>query len=174
MLLNLHEIIEMPGGRVPFQCELDTQRLSFDGLVAFNGPVTAEGQVKNTAGILEMDALVKADMTLCCDRCTAEFRRTVSRQFQVTLQADAEDEDDPDLFPLEGDSVDVSDVLETCFILDTDRKLLCREDCKGLCPTCGGNLNDGPCSCKKPIDPRLAVLGQLLDDNTGGVSNGSP
>ncbi len=174
MLLDLHEIIEMPGGQVPFRCELDTQRLSFAGLVAFNGPVTAEGQVKNTAGILEMKALVTADMTLLCDRCATEFQRSLSRCFSVTLQADAEDVDDPDLFPLEGDSIDVGDVLETCFILDTDQKFLCREDCKGLCPICGRNLNDGPCGCKKPIDPRLAVLGQLLDDNTGGVSNGSP
>ena len=60
--------------------------------------------------------------------------------------------------------VDVADVAETCMILDMDRKFLCRPDCKGLCPVCGKDLNDGPCGCKNEIDPRMAALGQLLDD----------
>ncbi|MEE0776702.1 MAG: DUF177 domain-containing protein, partial [Bacillota bacterium] len=42
----------------------------------------------------------------------------------------------------------------------------CREDCKGLCPSCGQNLNNKECSCdKSPIDPRLAVLADLLKEN---------
>ncbi len=56
------------------------------------------------------------------------------------------------------------DVLETCFILNMDQKFLCSEDCKGLCERCGRNLNDGPCGCGKQLDPRMAVLSQLLDD----------
>ncbi len=44
-----------------------------------------------------------------------------------------------------------------------DGKPLCKEDCKGLCPTCGKDLNEGPCGCKKELDPRLAVLAKLLD-----------
>ena len=51
--------------------------------------------------------------------------------------------DDPELFTLEGDGIDLSEVLETCFILDMETKFLCKEDCKGLCPTCGKNLNLG-------------------------------
>ena len=43
-------------------------------------------------------------------------------------------------------------------------RMLCREDCKGLCPRCGKNLNEGPCGCSAPGDPRLAVLAQLLED----------
>jgi uncharacterized protein len=58
----------------------------------------------------------------------------------------------------------LDEVLTTLFILDMDTKFLCREDCAGLCPQCGKNLNDGPCGCKKPRDPRMAVLEQLLDD----------
>ena len=72
-------------------------------------------------------------------------------------------EDDPNLFVLEGNEIDLSEILATCFILDMETKFLCREDCKGLCPTCGKNLNLGPCSCRKALDPRFAVLEQLLD-----------
>jgi uncharacterized protein len=43
-------------------------------------------------------------------------------------------------------------------------RFLCDEECKGLCSRCGKNLNDGPCDCKKEIDPRMAALLQLLED----------
>ena len=164
MFLDLHEIIEVPGRSVPFQCELDGERLSFPTLVAFNGPVTAQGQVKNTAGVLELTADVSADMTVRCDRCGVPFEKRLAPRYAAVLQADAEDEDSESVFPLDGDGVDVSDVLETCLILDMDQKFLCRDDCKGLCPTCGKDLNEGPCGCKKQIDPRMAALGRLLDD----------
>ena len=164
MILDLHEIIEMPGRQVSFRCELDRERLAFPDLEEFHGPVTAQGTVRNTAGILELNADVLADMTVRCDRCGTPFEKRLAPHFSATLQADAEDSDSENVFPLDGDGVDVSDVAETCFILDLDQKFLCRDDCKGLCPTCGKNLNDGPCDCKKEIDPRMAALGQLLED----------
>ena len=164
MFLDLHDIIEVPGGRVSFRCELSAERLSFPALVRFSGPVTASGEVKNTAGILELDAVVEADAIVRCDRCTAEFPRKLTEPVSVTLKADPDEDDYEDLFPLDGDGVDVCDVLETCFILDMDQKFLCREDCRGLCERCGRNLNDGPCDCDKQTDPRMAVLAQLLDD----------
>ena len=164
MFLDLRGIIEVPGGRVPFRCELDRERLAFPALVGFEGPVTAAGEVRNTAGILELTAAVEADMIVRCDRCAAEFRRKHSVPVAVTLKADPGEDDYEDLYPLDGDGIDAGELLETCFILDVDQKFLCREDCKGLCSTCGKNLNEGPCSCGKQIDPRMAVLSQLLDD----------
>ena len=165
MILDLHEIIEAPGKSVPFQCQLDEERLAFPTLEAFNGPVTAQGTVRNTAGVLELTADVRADMTVRCARCGKPFRKVLEPRYEATLQADAEDADSESVFPLEGDGADVSDVLETCLILDMDQRFLCREDCRGLCPVCGKDLNDGPCGCKKEIDPRMAALGQLLDDD---------
>ena len=165
MILDLHEIIEAPGKSVAFQCELDAERLSFPALEAFNGPVTARGTVRNTAGILELTADVEADMTVRCARCGKPFRKRLTPRYTATLQADAEDADSENAFPLDGDGADVSDVLETCLILDTDQRFLCREDCRGLCPICGKDLNDGPCGCKKEIDPAMAALGRLLEED---------
>ena len=67
-------------------------------------------------------------------------------------------------FLLLGESADNYDVINTAFVLNLDSKMLCSPDCKGLCARCGKNLNEGPCGCKKELDPRLAVLGQLLKD----------
>ena len=77
--------------------------------------------------------------------------------------AEEDSSDSPELFVLKGDELDLDEVLSTCFILDMETKFLCKEDCKGLCPSCGKNLNLGPCGCRKEIDPRFAVLEQLLD-----------
>lgn len=81
----------------------------------------------------------------------------------MLLAAELEDEENPDIFLLDGDWLDLDDVLETCFILDMETKCLCKEDCAGLCASCGANLNLGQCNCRGKIDPRFAVLEQLLD-----------
>ena len=83
----------------------------------------------------------------------------------VVLVTELADEDNEDewVFPLEGDSADLEDIVRTVFVLNLDSKLLCKEDCKGLCCRCGKNLNDGPCTCQKELDPRFAALKQLLE-----------
>lgn len=164
MKLNLSQIIEMPGKSVLFSADLDAERLSAPSIRCFTTPPHAEGEVRNTAGILTLAGTIHADMVCLCDRCGREFSLRKELPVEAKIAADESDEADPDAFPLEGDVLDVSDVLETLFILASEPKFLCREDCKGLCPTCGKNLNDGPCSCKKEVDPRLAALSQLLDN----------
>ena len=82
----------------------------------------------------------------------------------IPLASELQDEENPDYFLLEGDELDLEELLETVFILNMDTRFLCRDDCKGLCSRCGKNLNEGPCDCRTESDPRLAVLEQLLDD----------
>ena len=69
-----------------------------------------------------------------------------------------------DIVLLEAGTVDVGELARTAFILGMDTKTLCSEDCKGLCPRCGANLNEGLCGCKREIDPRLAALAKLLEN----------
>lgn len=161
MRLELREIIEVPGGSVPFVCDMETDRLEFPSVREYEGKPHAEGRVFNEAGVLHLEGGISADMLCVCDRCGSEFRRAKKTKLSAVIVEDAGD--DPELFVLDGDGIDLDDVLSTCFILDMETKFLCKEDCKGLCPTCGKNLNDGPCGCRKQTDPRFAVLEQLLD-----------
>ncbi len=165
MRLNLCEIIEMPGSCLPFSCELDEERLGCPSIKRFVSAPSAQGQIRNSAGVLTLTGTIKAEMVCICDRCSAEFQCEKVLPVEAALAADLSDEDNPEVFALEGNWLDLSDLLETCFILSTETKFLCREDCAGLCPICGKSLDLGPCGCKKEIDPRLAVLGQLLDKN---------
>ena len=161
MRLDLKDIIEVPGGSVDFACELETDRLGFPSVKAYRAKPHAEGRVYNEAGVLHLEGELTAEMTCVCDRCGTVFDREKVLPLDVPLSADVSDETSPEVFAIEGDGIDVSEVAETCFILNMEQKVLCRDDCKGLCPHCGKNLNDGPCDCVPTGDPRLAVLQQL-------------
>jgi len=162
MRLDLREIIEIPGGSVPFSCELETEGLDFPSVLAYRKKPYAEGQVYNEAGILHLTGTLTAEMTCICDRCGTDFDSVKVTDLNATI-VEEESEDFPEFFVLDGNEIDLDEVLSTCFILDMETKFLCKEDCKGLCSTCGKNLNEGPCGCRKQKDPRFAVLEQLLD-----------
>ena len=166
MKLNLREIIEIPGSGVDFSRTLDTEGLDFPSIVRYLRPPQAEGRVFNEAGVLRLEGEIRADLLCICDRCTGEFESTKTTPLSaVIVEKNDDNADDPELFFLDGDEIDLDEILSTLFILDMDTKFLCREDCKGLCPKCGKNLNLGRCGCGKEIDPRFAVLEQLLDKN---------
>ena len=128
-------------------------------------PVIAQGTVRNIAGVLVMKGTVSTRIHGICDRCAADFQRDVSFPIDAVLvtELSSEEDEDENLFPLVGDSADLEEIVRTVFVLNLDSKLLCREDCNGLCPRCGKNLNLGPCDCRKEPDPRLAALAQLLE-----------
>ena len=162
MRLDLRELIVNPERRLPFHLELETGNLDFPSVREYLHPPVADGVVSNEAGILHMRGTITAEMLCVCDRCGQEFESTKETAVDAVL-VEEESEDNPELFVLEGTEIDAQEVLSTCFILDMETKFLCREDCKGLCARCGKNLNLGPCGCGKEIDPRFAVLEQLLD-----------
>lgn len=163
MKLDLREIIEVPGAHLPFERELDAERLRMGSVESFTAPVMAHGEVVNTAGVLTVYAEITARMHCVCDRCGREFDMEHSVDVEVPVVQEDEGDADGEAFSLEGDCLDIDDLLETAFILDMPTKFLCREDCKGVCPKCGKNLNDGECDCRPERDPRFAVLEQLLD-----------
>ena len=74
------------------------------------------------------------------------------------------DEDNDEFILVEDMKLDLDSLVREDMILALPAKILCRDDCKGLCQYCGKNLNLGSCSCKKPIDPRLQALADLLID----------
>ncbi len=163
MWLDLRKIIESPGASQTFAVTLDPEHLRDPAIQGFKVPPEARGEVVNTAGLLSLRGTLTAEMTCVCDRCGTVFDREKVLSLDVPLAADVSDEQSPEVFAVEGGGIDVSEVAETCFILDMEQKVLCRDECKGLCPMCGKNLNEGPCGCTRPGDPRLAALRRLLE-----------
>ena len=165
MLLGLSKIIDCPGASVPFETSVDLSDLQYGTSRPVSEPVLASGTVRNTAGVLMMTGSITTCIHGICDRCASEFDREIDFPIDVVLVTELANEENEDewVFPLEGDSADLDDIVRTVFVLNLDSKLLCDEDCKGLCCRCGKNLNDGPCSCQKELDPRFAALRQLLE-----------
>ena len=165
MLLGLSKIIECPGASVDFSASVDLSDLQYGTVKPVTEPVLAAGTVRNTAGVLVMTGLITTTIHGVCDRCASDFTRTVEIPMDLVLVTELSNEDSEDerVFPLEGDSADLDDIIRTVFVLNMDSKLLCKPDCKGICCRCGKNLNHEACSCQKELDPRFAALRQLLD-----------
>ena len=165
MLLGLSKIMDSPGASVPFSVSIDLSDLQYGESFPVTEPVEASGIVRNTAGVLVMSGNIHTTIHGVCDRCAADFDSYEEFPLDVVLVTEFADEENEDewVFPLEGDSADLEDIVRTVFVLNLDSKLLCKEDCKGLCCRCGKNLNEGPCNCQKELDPRFAALKQLLE-----------
>ena len=165
MLLGLSKIIDSPGASVSFSTSVDLSDLCYGVSYPVSEPVLAQGTVRNTAGVLVMTGEITTRIHGICDRCAADFQRDIRVPVDVVLVTEIANEENEDewVFPLEADAADLDDIVRTVFVLNLDSKLLCREDCRGLCHRCGKNLNDGPCSCRKELDPRFAALKQLLE-----------
>lgn len=165
MRLDFREIIHVPGASLPFSFQLDLSQEEFFGEHPIPRPVTVEGSVKNIADVLVLEGEAKSLLDYTCDRCMSGFSREKTVPLSFLLAETLEGEDDGEIVLLEDGEIDVGELAYTAFILDMDTKHLCSEDCKGLCPGCGVNLNQEPCRCKKQADPRWAALEQLLNKN---------
>ena len=162
MLLDLREIVGVPGGKVSFDYEPDMSEAPFGSIIRIKESPRAAGNVINRAGVLTFSANVDAVCICVCARCLKEFEYVAHKRIKAYLTEGGEGES-PDAYLLQGDKVDLNEIIVTEFVLDMDERLFCSENCAGLCQSCGSDLNNGPCSCKKQVDPRLAMLGQLLD-----------
>ena len=165
MLLSLQDIIHKPGASVSFSACIDLSDLCFGTCYPVSEPVLAVGTVRNTADVLMMKGTITTCLHGVCDRCASDFTLDVEIPIDVVLVEELSNEDSEDewVFPLEAEKANLEEIVRTVFVLNLDSKLLCSPECKGLCCRCGKNLNEGPCSCEKELDPRFAALRQLLD-----------
>ncbi len=133
-----------------------------DGFDAVGG-VSVKGSVKNRAGIVSLTAEADFVLDTVCDRCAAPVKMKMSVPVQHTLVPHLNDEDNDELYLIEDMHFNLDELVREDVLLSIPTKILCREDCKGLCPYCGADLNKGECGCKKPVDPRLEELKRFLD-----------
>ncbi len=137
--------------------------------VTFPSPLSCNGTVVNNAGYMRMSLCVSAGYTAFCSRCLTPVSGEFSYHLEKTvvpsgmLSNISEDEAD-DYAIIHDGFLDMDDELLELLELEFPQKLLCREDCKGLCPHCGADLNHEACTCKNDdIDPRMAPLRALYE-----------
>ena len=165
MRLDLREVINIPGARADFDYMPELADMEFEGVRSVTEPFHAVGAVKNSAGVLQLEARITARLECVCARCLTEFAQPFELDVKAVLAEDVQDEYESEIYILQGDYIDLDEVIVTAIVLNIEQRYLCSEDCRGLCSRCGKNLNDGPCDCGVEKDPRLAVLEQLLENN---------
>ena len=162
MRLDVKSIINTPGGGIEFNEELDFSDVDFGGVCPAVRPVSVVGTVRNIAGMLRLTAELDTMLSCVCDRCGSAFDKSFHVSIERMLASELEDEENDEILLLDDGAFDLDELAREAFILNMDTKMLCREDCRGLCSGCGANLNFEACRCKKEPDPRWAALQKLL------------
>lgn len=165
MIFELEPIFNNVGATLPVDYRMDWSDVPLNGVFPFTEPVSVHGEFRNRAGIVSVCVRASFVLDLFCDRCAKPMRQTFELPVEHVLVRELADESNDELILLDSFRMDLDALVSDDVFLSLPTKFLCRDDCQGVCPTCGQNLNDGPCSCKKPVDPRLADLLQLLEDS---------
>jgi len=144
----------------------------------FTRPVQVDYSIEKIAGQVIIRGTVSTTVDMACSRCLESVPIDISERFTLLVRFDdrgsskgsssggapagEEDEDVKNVLP-DTDRIDVTEELRQTLLLALPAKPLCGEDCRGLCPHCGTNLNTGSCDCRIPTtDPRWAGLEEAL------------
>ena len=147
--------------RFSFSFSMDD--VGIDGTNPFVSPIEASGTAETENGAVRLKAEVSYEFKAECNRCLAEIHEWKTERYEHLLLLSEDDVPDDTYVRVTEEAIELSELLREDIILNLPTVLLCREDCKGLCPKCGQNLNDGPCGCKEDsVDPRLEILKTLI------------
>lgn len=174
--INVAQLLKSPIGT--------TRTLHVDEETDFSGQesvVTGDLQLVRTDRAILVKGTLKSDIQLTCSRCLKLFTCTVKLDIEeeyfpsIDIQTGAPmpKPEDPDAFTIDQQNIlDLTEAIRQYGLLAIPMKPLCREDCAGLCPTCGANLNEVSCTCSQPAkDPRWSRLTEsaLATDETPGA-----
>ena len=151
MILQLREIFQIEGMHLPVSYEITPEELSEVRGYTFAAPVAVSGEFYNRAGIVTLKYTVSCTLDVVCDRCLTELKRDYSYDFSHTVVPSLQSEGDiyDTYLVAQHDSIDMHETAISDLLLMLPTKMLCREDCKGLCDICGCNLNERTCNCRK-------------------------
>lgn len=161
---DLREVLHRPDASCSTEFELDMSQLEFYGDCPIQTPVKVQAIVTNHAGALTLEGTASSTLTLRCDRCNSVYKAEKSVTIDSLLAQELQNEEHEEIILLEGYCLNLEEVATTAYILAMDSKQLCSEQCKGICPDCGVNLNEENCACQAVSDSPFSVLAQLLDN----------
>ena len=169
MLLDLSKI-RTPHER--YEKTYQPDAFAADTAYAAVAPVALAFDIFKDKQQFRLNGTVRTTVELPCSRCLEPFTWPVDASFDLRYQPHAEntgegneveiEEDDLSTAFYENDEIDLGQLMREQFLLSLPMKPLCSDDCQGLCPICGTNLNRGSCGCKREWDdPRFDALREL-------------
>lgn len=168
MIIDAAGIIKELGGKLEIAGEVSLSEMDFLGeAFGFSEPLRVKGTLSNNGESLVLKAQAEGTVDVHCARCLKPLSVAICFPIEETfIQGEEEASQDDDVILFSGTEIPIDDVVMNHFLMNASGKYLCREDCKGLCPQCGADLNEGECACEKDmIDPRWAALKEIMDRN---------
>ncbi len=169
MQIDVGELRKHKSSSEDFQGNMPDYTLEIDGQEIYFRDLVVEGNVTNTGEALFVRGKITGELGLICSRCLKDYNSALYASFDDNFYREGEDipqemEEELSRF-YSGERIDLTESIKEALQLALPMKPVCTPECKGLCSICGCDLNHEQCACKKEkIDPRLAVLGQLMDD----------
>ncbi len=159
LLINIPSELFAPAESSHFEGEISVGRLSVGpDTYYFDAPLPWQVDITNTGDAFLVTGSVIGESRTSCARCLEEFPLTLHGEIEGYYLEDAtkdapEDMDDDEFEVLpESHDIDLAPLIQAALCVEVPLIPLCKETCKGLCPTCGANLNDGPCGCEPVSD----------------------
>ncbi len=137
----------------------------------FSRPVVAKVGIEKRRRQLFLTGHIKTFGKFVCDRCLDNFEKEIEVDYRMTYVYDMEDAGEIDrgeitVIHTSTNEINIAEDVREYILLSVPLKLLCKDDCAGLCSTCGANLNQGACGCpKEDIDPRWEKLKKIINKN---------
>ena len=164
MVLDLRSLFINDLATLPLDCRFDLSDVDFYGLKPLKSPVSVKGEVFSRARIVTLSVKFDCEYDARCDRCGEETVKHYIVPIERVLVAELENDENDEMILLQDFKLDLYELVYTEIVLAMPSKHLCSEDCKGICSSCGKNLNDGLCGCAtNKVDPRLADLSKFFE-----------
>ena len=164
MKINVANVNKQIGGVFPFHYTVTGEQLGLGSDASWDkSEIVVEGEIVNNGRHLAVRGLIKATGLFVCGRCLDAMSCELEVPFSERFLPEGKEADDEDIVFYAGEEIDIQDLIRENLLLAEPLTPVCKEECQGLCPVCGVNLNATTCSCDRtPVDPRLAVLTELL------------
>ncbi len=163
MKWNVSNVMKTDGARevIEYRFPVEPEAVTADPRLRFS-EISVSGAIENRAGIVKLALEDVVTLFTECDRCTRPIERELRFETEHLLVEEKTHEDNDYLLVVTDDELDIDELVLDSLMLSLPSKQLCKDDCKGLCPRCGKDLNEGPCGCpEKEPDPRLMKLKDL-------------
>jgi uncharacterized protein len=166
------ELENLEGGKGSFAHVYQPEELNpVDERVSLSAPADVTGNVRLSGNQVFVNGHIDTRVQVECDRCLKPVELPVNADFKLEYISDSDyessqmaelTEDAMLVSVFDGAALDVDEIVKEQILLTVPTRMLCREDCKGICPDCGTDRNTGECDCvTNDIDPRWAALKKL-------------
>ena len=166
MIINFSDLLSKKNRKKEISLSFELEPFEFEGEeIRAIEKVDVKGVAISEKDVILIEASIKTKLKLNCSRCLDTFIYPIDIDIEERFTNNKELQDEEGIIFVEGDTLDLSLIVENSIISTLPIKRLCAEDCKGLCSNCGANLNIDKCSCNNyDVDIRLAKLKELFGE----------